>query len=554
MRKVQNLAKAPFPLPDVITKVVPVPTEGLDAISPLASMDPKRAPVLTNWVPRPGWVELRSGFTPWSWLGANAHVNTLMVYRPFSPQRMFAAMGDGIFEVTNLGQNTKVVSGLLSDKWQYVNFTPALGTTVIQCVNGQDNLRQFDGTSWTTPSITGLPGGLNTSDISNIYAQKRRLWYVLTDGAGHGSTVIAFMPTDAISGAIAGTLDLGSLWTKGGTLVTMTDWTIDGGNGPQDYAVFISSRGQASLYSGTDPTSPTAWTLVGTFDLSPPIGNRCTTKIGADVAYISQEGVLPISSALPFDPSSDRSVALTARIQNAMAQAAQTASNNFGWQFITYPLQQLAFLNVPLTTGVQQVQYVMNTLTGAWCQFSGWNANCFELFNDNLYFGGNDGTVNQAYAGGLDLSTPIAADMQCAFNWFDDPGRTKRMTMVQPLMTAAGTVTPTIAIDEDFATSTAVATVSILAGGSLWDQAIWDTDAWAGGSITVIPWLSVQAIGHALAIHMTVNITPQSVLTNVGEFDIGVFDTAVFDQGITTQAPTLKINAFNAILEMGGFI
>ena len=65
-----------------------------------------------------------------------------------------------------------------------------------------------------------------------------------------------------------------------------------------------------------------------------------------------------------------------------------------------------------------QVQYVQNFLNGAWTQFQGWNANCFEIFNDELYFGGNNGVVTNAYQGPADLVSPIVADMQCAFNYF----------------------------------------------------------------------------------------------------------------------------------------
>lgn len=555
MRKVtaQSLQKAPFPQPDVVTKVVPAPTDGWDAISPLASMDPKRAPILDNWVPRPGWVELRAGYEPWSWVGINDAVETIMVRRA-NTERMFAAAGGVIYEVSSIGQATAVVTGLSSTRFQYINFTPAAGTTVIQLCNGIDTLRQFDGTSWTAPSVSGLPLGLNTTDITNIYAQKQRLWYILGNGAGGGSTLAAYMPTDAITGPIAGFQDFGDLWTKGGYLVAMSDWTIDGGAGPQDYAAFISSRGQVSVFAGTDPTSSTNWSVVGTFDLSPPISLRCMTKVGSDVAVITQQGILPLSQALPFDPSADRSISITARIQNAMLQYSQQAMNNFGWQVIAYPLQQLAIVNVPLTTNSQQIQLVMNALTGAWCRFVGWNANCFEIFEDNLYFGGNDGTVNLAYSGGLDLGIPIAAEMQCAFNYFDDPGRIKRVTMVQPLLVAGGNITPTLSVDEDFGLSTVSAPISILTGGAVWDTAVWDVDIWPAGNVVVKSWLSVQAIGHALAVHMNVNVTTQAATNSIGAFDIGMFDTGQFDQPGNTLAPQLQVNAFNAIIELGAFV
>lgn len=555
MRKVSSVQKVAVPAPDVITKVVPVPTDGWDAISPLASMDPKRAPILNNWIPRPGWVELRQGYFPWSFLlSRTVAVETLMVRRAQGGEKMFAAAGSVIYDVSNIGPPVSVVTSLNSARWQYVNFTPALGTTVIQCVNGVDTLRQYDGSVWTAPSITGLPGGLTTSAIINIHVQKRRLWYVLGNGAGGGSTVAAFMPTDAITGAIAGTIDLGANWNKGGYLIAIADWTIDGGNGPQDFMVFISNRGQVSIYSGVDPTNASDWSLAGTFDISPPISLRCCTKVGSDVAIITQQGILPLSQALPFEPGADRSVSITARIQNAMANAATQGMNLFGWQLISFAPQQLAILNVPQVENSTQVQYVMNALTGAWCQFTGWNANCFEVYNNELFFGGNTGDVNQCFVGSSDFSNPILSDMQCAYNYFDAPGRLKRVTMVQPFISAGQTISPSISIDADFRIQPLSSPIQILNGGAQWDVAVWDTALWFGAIVQTTQWLSAQAMGHALAIHLTLNVTTTGGGSTQALFDFSFFDQAQFDTGINTTSTVLQVNAFNAILEMGGFV
>jgi hypothetical protein len=555
MRKTGTVQKLTTPAPDVQTKVVPAPTDGWDAISPLASMDPKRAPILNNWIPRPGWVELRSGYFPWVFLDSTTTpVETLMVYRALGNEIMFAAAGSVIYDVSNFGSAVSDVTGLNSARWQYVNYTPALGTTVIQCVNGTDQLRQFNGTTWSTPSITGLPGALTTAAITNIHAQKRRLWYVLGNGAGGGSTVCAFMPTDAISGAIAGTIDMGANWTKGGYLLAVTDWTIDGGNGPQDYMCFISNRGQVTIFSGTDPTSSSNFSLVGTFDIAPPIGLRCATKIGSDVGLITQQGVLPLSQALPFDPGADRSVSITARIQNAMSSSASMYMDNFGWQLISFAPQQLLMLNVPQVTNSTQVQYVMNALTGAWCQFTGWNANCFEIFNNTLYFGGNVGDINECFQGGADFTNAINADMQCAYNYFDAPGRLKRMTMVQPFITASQSITPVLSIDQDFIVQTQTSPIQILNGGTDWDVGVWDIDVWFGSLTQTVAWLSTDAIGHALAVHINVNAVTGVVSGNQGIFDFSFFDGAEFDEGVSTVTPLLQINAFNTILELGGFV
>lgn len=534
--------------PDVITKVIPAPVDGWDAISPLAEMDPKRAPILQNWVPRPGYVELRGGSILWSNIASGLAIETLMIYNSPATQKMFAASGPDIYDVSPGGAiSVPVVSGLGSARWQYVNFTNTGLNHVIQCVNGVDSMRQFDGSSWTTPTISSLPAGVTTSNFINIFSQKQRLWYIVQQ-----STMVCYMPVGANTGPIAGFLDFGQLWPLGGYLVAMADWTIDGGNGPQDYAAFISSRGQIAVFSGTDPTNASAWSLVGVFSISPPISFRCATSVGSDVAIITLQGVVPISQVLPFDPSADRSAAITARIQNAMAQATQQAQTNFGWQIITYPAEQLLILNVPLTENEVQQQFVMNTLTGAWCQFTGWNANCFAIFNEQLYWGGNNGLVSQGYSGSSDLGNPISGDMQCAFNWFDDPGRVKRMTMVQPLLNIGGTLTPTIAVDTDFKTSTAVAPISSFVGGAEWDVSLWDIAQWPSNQISYINWLSVQAIGHSMAIRLRVNIL--GVGSSPGLFDFGEFDFATFDAESSNLLPILQVNAFNSIVELGGAI
>lgn len=553
MRKAKTTEKVPTPAPDVVSKVVPAPTDGWDAISPLASMDPKRAPILNNWIPRPGWVELRKGCFPHVLLDLEIPVETLMVRRAGDGEQMFAAAGSQIYDVSNVGDILSVLSGLNSARWQWTNFTPGLGTTVIQCVNGVDTLKQYDGSAWTVPVITGLPSG-TTASIVNIHAQKRRLWFVLNDGAGGGSTVAAFMPTDAIAGPIEGTLDLGANWGKGGHLVAIADWTVDGGNGPNDYMVFISSRGQVSIYSGVDPTDATNWTLAGTFDMSPPISYRCATKIGSDVGLITQQGVIPLSQALPFEPSASRSVSITARIQNAMAEASDNGMDLFGWQLISFAPETVAILNVPQVENNTQVQYVMNALTGAWCQFTGWNANCFEIYNNQLFFGGNLGQVMHAFSGSVDFTSPILADMQCAYNYFDEPGKLKRMTAIQPFITAGQTVSPFLAVDVDFVIQPQAAPVQILNGGALWDVAIWDTSVWFGSLVQTTSWYSAQALGHALAVHMSLNVANGISPGTQSLFDFSMFDEAEFDVGVDTTTITLQVNAFNALLEFGGFI
>lgn len=545
--------KTPYFGHDVESKLVPAPTGGWDAISPLSNMEPKYAVTLDNFVPRPGWVEIRGGYNAWV-QGLGDAVETIMTYRPpGASQKLFAVANNIIWDVSSNGIFTSQVTGLSNSRFQYINFTPSGGLSYLYAVNGANTPIIYNGTTFSNPAITGV----TASNLIGINVHKRRIWFI-----ENNTTKAWYLDTDAIQGT-ANQFDLGAFFSKGGFLMAMGTWTVDGGNGPDDLAVFISSEGQLVIYKGTDPANPNAWALVGVFNQPKPIGRRCFASFGSDLLIITLEGLLPISKSLPFDPSGARSVALTNRIQESMLSAAKAGESFFGWSVLPFPKQSLLIMNVPQQELTSQVQFVMNSLTGAWCKFNGWNANCFELFNDSLYFGDNDGNVNLAYAGATDLVSPIMSTVKCAFNYFDDPGRNKYMSMLRPMLVADGTLTPAIGVDVDFGDTSLTSSVTIISPtGGVWDSSLWDSGLWSSGGVTVINWLTVGAIGVALAIKMAVNIagsiTSGSLISN-SVFDTGVFDTMIFDGNgaITTSGsgiPVLRINAFECVMEFGGAI
>lgn len=548
MRKLQGRPKTPYAQPETAPMPIPAPVGGWNAIDPLANMDPKYAPILINWVPRTSWVELRAGYNMWcQGLGANGPIETLMTYRPVSgTQFLFAAAGGNFYNVSTQAAPAQVRSGFGNNRWQYINFDVPGGSDYLYAVNGADNPQLWDGTNWTTPTITGGPA---QTTFFNIHSHQQRLWFI-----PNNSTKIYYLAPNAITGAVAGNLDLGPFMTEGGYVIAMGTWTYNGGTGPQNLAVFITTRGQVIIYSGTDPTLSTAWTLVGVFNLPPPIGVRCLTQIGADLGIITLQGVLPLSQTIQLDTGAVRQAAITGRIQNAMLQSAKSFSGNFGWQLISYPAEGLLFLNIPQQTNTLQVQYVQNFLNGAWTQFQGWNGNCFEIFNDQLFFGGNTGFVANAYQGPADLVSPIVADMQCAFNYFGAPGRIKRMSMIQPMLVTGGTIAPTIGVDIDFGSVSPTASVtSLTASGGIYDTSVYDAAFYAQGPLPQSTWQSVQAEGHALAVRMKVNVLPSGIGAG-SVFDTGTFDHMLFD-GFQGQSPTvLQIFAFNAVIEMGSYV
>lgn len=547
-------SKPPIFQQDVESKPSPAPVKGWDAISPLSNMEPDYAVVLDNVVPRPGWDEIRGGYNAWA-QGLGGPVESIMIYRPANASEVMFSVAAGVIWNTSLyGMQTISLTGITNNRIQYINFNPLGVTSYLIAVNGVDAAAIYDGTTWAAWSITGI----STTSLININAHKRRIWAIEKN-----STNAWYLATDAIAGA-ATQFNFGSLMTKGSYLVAMGTWTVDGGQGPDDLAVFITNKGQAIIYKGTDPGNSDAWFLVGVFNLPPPVGSRCFVQMGSDLLYISLEGLLPISKALPFDPSGVRSVALTNRIQNAMASASQNYKDNFGWETILFPLKTLLLLNIPVDENTSQIQFVMNTLTGAWCRFTGWNANTFAIFEESLFFGDNDGNVNLAYAGGFDLISSIAMDIKCAYNYYDDPGRIKIMQLCRPFIVSDGIITPTLGVDVDFGDSDVTANTSVISPiGGVWDEDLWDDAVWSSDARASVAWQTVGAIGTALAIRMKLNVlgsgaTGSTVITS-SVFDTAVFDTAIFDgNGATLRSgqnvPILQINQFEVVLEHGAVI
>lgn len=482
---------------------VPAPTGGLNALDSLAAMPPMDAVILDNFFPQTTTVDLRNGCKTIV-TGLPANVESLMTYNGASVSKMFAASGTAFYDVSVAGAvGAAVVSGLANARWQHVNFgTP--GNQFLMAVNGADKLAGYDGSAWWrdgggTHDITGV----DTATCVHINSYKNRVYLVKKD-----SFSVYYLPLNSIAGA-ATQLDLAPLFRLGGYLMAMATWTIDNTQGVNEYAVFISSQGEVALYYGSDPGS-TDWQLRGMFRVGRPIGRRCFVKYGADLALICADGLMPLSKALLTDRTQDQN-AISYKITNLITGDVTTFGANFGWQVLLYPIGNKLILNVPTIEGKTQVQYVMNTITGAWCRFTGWNANCFELFNDDLYFGSNLGaTANSAYVakcdtGFSDDGAYIVGEVKTAFRYFGAPGQQKQITMVRPIFRTAGRMGAAIAMDMDFSDNYPQS-MPTFSGTTqtAWGTALWNTFPWGSTAGILKDWQGVNAIGDAGSLHMRI--------------------------------------------------
>ena len=494
---------------------IPAPTGGWDAVSSLADMDEDRAIVLDNWFPLPDSVEVRRGYKNHATGMGSTVVETLLVYHgaTTAANKMFAALGGDFYDVTAeaTASVTSSVTGMANNRWQWVNFTTAGGKFLWAC-NGADTPKHYNGSAWVTPSISGV----TSSDIVHVNAHQNRLWFVIKD-----STTAAYLATGAVAGT-ATPFELGGQVIRGGFLTAMGTWTRDGGSGVDDLAVFIFSTGDCIVYQGTDPSSSNTWGKIGTFQLSPPIGRRCFQQVAGDLALVTIDGVLPLSRALATDQGAVAEVALTKNINNAMNAAARSYKGNFGWELIPYARGTMALLNVPISEGTLQHQYVVNTLTGAWCRFTGWNVNTMVVFADNLYGGTDDGKVIHLDFGGRDGTSEISAIGQGAYNYYKSRGILKNFGHVRALVTTASDLRPSLGISTDFKDNATLGTpVTATVTSALYDTAVYDTSVYAIEGRNVADWSAALGEGHCASIHFRASTNAAGeVSTKINGFDV----------------------------------
>lgn len=477
------------------TRSVPAPVGGLNDRDALGAMDEKDAVIMDNLFPLPSKVIIRRGALAWS-TSIGSAVESLMGYNPKSgTASLFAAAGTSFYNVTSTGSvGAAVVTGLTNARWQRVNMSTG-GGNFLMAVNGSDKLRGWDGSAWWIDGdgahdITGV----DTAQCIGIELFKRRVWLIQKNTAS-----VWYLPVDSIAGA-ASELSFGSIFRKGGQLMAMANWSLDAGSGIDDYAAFISDQGEVALYKGSDPTSATTWALVGVFLIGAPIGRRCVAQFAGDVLVICKDGLVPLSKAL-MSSRVNTSIALTDKIQNAISVATTSYGANFGWQPIQFPGENMVVLNVPIATGAQQ-QYAMNTISGAWGRFKGWAANCFELFNDELYFGAN-GIVYKAWSGRSDGGTAIAFECLPAFNYFGARDTLKQFTMARPLLAVTSSVSLLYGLNTDFDMSqpTGTTTITTISSGQ-WNVGQWNSAQWGGQTVLQKSWQTVGGIGYCGAFHM----------------------------------------------------
>jgi hypothetical protein len=440
-------------------------------------MPKEDAVILTNWEPKETSVQLRKGHASHA-TGMGGVVETLAEYNSGSYRKLIACANGNIWNASAAGAASSLSSGYTNNRWQWVNFNAYL-----IMVNGADTPVTFDGNATIAASTISGP---TVAQLVGIHAHKSRVytWENSSSSYWYGAT-------NAIGGAFT-QFPLTRISKKGGILVAMGTITHDSGSGPDDFAVFIMSSGEAIVYQGGDPGTAADWSLVGIYDIAAPLSVRGIAKIGGDLVVITREDYMFLSQEIGKRETRKRTKAV-----GALQSDVRSYGANYGWQAITHPSSSKAIFNIPRSGG-EYDQHVLNTVTGAWCKYTGIPAICWGLYNNELYFGAAGGIVYKADTGTTDNNTAINADALPAWTMFGTANN-KQLTAYRNLMTIGlDSLTVSTSVGIDFATPNTTYTETVDAPtatpwGSPWGS------PWSQDDVVYNDWKSDNAFGRYFA-------------------------------------------------------
>lgn len=478
------------------SKVVelPAPILGWNVRDGWAGMDPKYAVRLDNLFPEAAYIRLREGYEEHCEISAIA--KTIFCYAYEGVSKLLAFTDSKIIDVST-STPSDLDTGLTNGFWSTVTHG---GHGIF--VNGADTPRKFDGSAISTTTFTG--SGLTATDLYGVISHKHRLYFWTENST-------TFWYTDGVD-AIAGTLvafDLKYVHNTRGRIVGMGTWTFDGGAGVDDVLAIFMADGQVYAYSGSDPGDATDWALIGVFDIGGhPMGRRNIAQYGGDLIVLTENGYFPLSKALTLGSVSN-AVTVSDVINGEVVNLSRLFASNDYWQVILRGNESQLLVNVPSSDfpGTYD-QHVMNTRTGAWCRYRGWNASCFFEHTGNLYW--SSLSEPKIFKVDSSLSADDGANIEgygLQAYWNAGYQGLKRFTMARPLVQSDSAAGLALGFGIDYEEPpgfSALSSVSTV--GTEWDTGEWDTFEWGAENPVQRSWQSVYGIGYTAAIGLKVNV------------------------------------------------
>ena len=298
------------------------------------------------------------------------------------------------------------------------------------------------------------------------------------------SLEIEYLAANSIAGATTN-YPIGANFKKGGYLVALATWTIDGGFGPEDKLACLTNKGELAVFSGADPAT---WSFQGVYQVGVPMGLQPMMKYGGDLLVITETGLFPLSSAVQ-STSIDRVRTVSELLRPLLSTFAGLYSGNQGWEILIDPLTPYLMVNIPSTPIRKQV--VMQSQTSSWCVFTGLNAICFARMGKQTYFGTADKVCKMG--GVSDAGANITGTMFQAYNRLKYQ-QNKKVSLIRPYISSNGGFSYNLAVATNFVNPKEINTVNAQGNvtAAIWGTSLFGIGTFSGDTVMTNDWQSVS--------------------------------------------------------------
>ena len=468
--------------------LIPAPRSGWVQNASLAEPPKDAAEVLDDYFPTATGVRIRRGRSLHATIGAD--VTALMPYQGGTP-KLFAADVNNVYDITSPADPaiapSAAISSLTGGDWVSINFGTSGGNFLWMC-NGTDSVRHWNGTTWATPTITGV----TSANLTQCWAFGTRIFAVEKD------TLSAwYLGTESIAGA-ATEFPLRSVFTLGGSLLFGASWSLDSGDGLDDACVFVTDQGEVAVYEGTDPSSD--FVRVGVYRIARPLSKHAWFQAGGDIAIATEDGIVSLADAVQKDRSAISRNAITYPIEDAWREVVTLRSAAHSFNSTIWHSQQMLVVSVPNDHDGNSQVFVANVRTGAWCRFTNWDVQASVVFNDNLYFGTSSNTIYEAGVTGQDASAAYSAALLPKFR---PMGENAALKMARVVYRGNVDIGPELtgAVDFEISAPPAPAVVAEENEG-VWGTASWGAFDWGTSTSKTArsDWQTIMGVGREVSV------------------------------------------------------
>ena len=510
----------------------PAPTGGKVSNRNLAiSRSPDQPPgaaILENWFPTATGIVMRRGTRKWATLVDDSPIRSLFTYSAGGGHEFFSATDTAIYDITIsessvgyvvatgdddyvspdpvaeqvIGEaNLGAAAGIgvqTGGEWVTVQFATAGGEFLIG-VNGTDPAFVYNGTVFAATSITfPLGSTLTTADLSYVWVYKQRIWFIEKN-----SLNAWYLPVDSIGGELT-LWPMGGIFVRGGTLLWGQAWSLEAGGagGLSEQCVFTTTEGEVAAYQGLSPDPDQGWSKVGVYRIGTPLGKQAFIRAGGDLVIATSVGFISLASASSKDYAALGQGAVSYPIEADWTLAVQERGQ-IDWRCQVWADGRMALIAPPVPESKSPVIFVVNTNTGKWAEFTGWNVTALAEFNGGLFFGSSNGSVMQAWVGGSDDGLPYVCRALPLFSDMGTPASLKIAKMARAVILSARTLVSRVSCSVNFRPGfPPPPSAAVFPSGNEWDNGIWGQSVWDASVADVVvgDWVSVGGSGHDLSV------------------------------------------------------